>query len=349
MRIAVISFTRKGKELADKIAGCLSAEGYEASADIKCNGVSGSISESLGEWTGRMFLNCRALIYVGAAGIAVRAIAPYVASKTSDPAVLVVDEKGSYCIPILSGHIGGANELAALLARKIGAAPVITTATDIHDLWAVDKFAADNRLWIEDMAKAKRISARLLAGEEIIVKCDCEGERIKGTIPRGIKLLDAESQNKKAPDVYIGIRKNPQWKHTLYLVPRVAVLGIGCRKGTDLVNIEKAIADTLDREGIFQSSLCKLASIDIKAKEEGILAYCEKHCLELETYSAKELMEAEGEFNGSAFVKRTTGVDNVCERSAVYASDNGALAVAKQIEDGVTVAIAQKEWRITFE
>ena len=104
MQIAVISFTKNGKELADKIAGCLSEEGYEVTADIKCNGARGSITESLGEWTGRMFRKCYALIYVGAAGIAVRAIAPYVESKTSDPAVLVADEKGSYIIPVLSGH-----------------------------------------------------------------------------------------------------------------------------------------------------------------------------------------------------------------------------------------------------
>ena len=108
MQIAVISLPESGKELADKIAGYLSEEGYEVTTDIKCNGVQGSITESLGEWTGRMFRKRDALIYVGAAGIAVRAIAPYVESKTSDPAVLVADEKGSYMIPILSGHIGGA-------------------------------------------------------------------------------------------------------------------------------------------------------------------------------------------------------------------------------------------------
>ena len=230
MQIAVISFTRNGKELADKIAGYLSEEGYEVTTDIKCNGVQGSITESLGEWTGRMFRKRDALIYVGAAGIAVRAIAPYVESKTSDPAVLVADEKGSYMIPILSGHIGGANELAVSLAARIGGSPVITTATDIHHLWAVDKFAQENHLWIEDMAKAKRISARLLAGEEIIVDCTCEENQIKGEPPKGIRMMNVQSQEKE-PDICIGIRKNPGWRHTLYLVPRAAVVGIGCRKG----------------------------------------------------------------------------------------------------------------------
>lgn len=74
-------------------------------------------------------------------------------------------------------HVGGANELAVSLAAGIGGTPVITTATDIHHLWAVDKFAQENHLWIADMAKAKRISARLLAGEEIIVDCTCEENR----------------------------------------------------------------------------------------------------------------------------------------------------------------------------
>ena len=348
MQIAVISFTKNGKELADKIAGCLSEEGYEVTADIKCNGARGSITESLGEWTGRMFQKCYALIYVGAAGIAVRAIAPYVESKTSDPAVLVADEKGSYIIPVLSGHIGGANELAVSLAAGIGGSPVITTATDIHHLWAVDKFAQENHLWIADMAKAKRISARLLAGEEIIVDRTCEENRIKGEPPEGIRMVDSQSQEKE-PDICIGIHKNPSWRHTLYLVPRAAVVGIGCRKGTDAGKIEKAIERTLNREGIFQSSLCKLASIDIKAGEEGILRYCRNHSLELETYSAGELLKAEGGFHASAFVEKITGIDNVCERSAVYASGNGRLVVEKQVDDGVTVAVAQRDWRIIFE
>lgn len=348
MQIAVISFTRHGKELADKIARYLSEEGYEVTADVKCNGVQGSITESLGEWTGRMFRKRDALIYVGAAGIAVRAIAPYVESKTSDPAVLVVDEKGSYIIPVLSGHIGGANELAVSLAAKIGGTPVVTTATDIHHLWAVDKFAKENHLWIEDMEKAKQISARLLAGEEIIIACTCEENRIKGELPERIQMMDAQSQEKE-PDICIGIRKNPNWRHTLYLVPQAAVVGIGCRKGTDARKIEEAVERVLDKEGIFQESLCKLASIDIKAGEEGILRYCRNHSLELETYSAGKLLKAEGEFHASAFVEKITGIDNVCERSAVYASGNGRLVVEKQAKDGVTVAIAQKDWGIMFE
>lgn len=109
------------------------------------------------------------------------------------------------------------------------------------------------------------------------------------------------------------------------------------------------IERTLNREGIFQSSLCKLASIDIKAGEEGILRYCRNHSLELETYSAGELLKAEGEFHASAFVEKITGIDNVCERSAVYASGNGRLVVEKQVDDGVTVAVAQRDWRIIFE
>ena len=225
---------------------------------------------------------------------------------------------------------------------------MITTATDIHHLWAVDKFAQENHLWIEDMAKAKRISARLLAGEEIIVDCTCEENQIKGEPPKGIRMMDVQSQEKE-PDIFIGIRKNPGWRHTLYLVPRAAVVGIGCRKGTDAGKIEKAIERTLNREGIFQSSLCKLASIDIKAGEEGILRYCRNHSLELETYSAGELLKAEGEFHASAFVEKITGIDNVCERSAVYASGNGRLAVEKQMDNGVTVAIAQRDWGIMFE
>ena len=157
MKAAVISFTKAGYELGRKIRDWLQERGYEAEAAVKCRDLEESIPESLDQWTRERFAEVDALVYVGAAGIAVRAIAPYVQAKTLDPAVLVIDEQGAYCIPLLSGHLGGANELALALAAAFGMEPVVTTATDRNGKWAVDVFAKKNGLLIRDMGKAKRI------------------------------------------------------------------------------------------------------------------------------------------------------------------------------------------------
>ena len=140
-KLAIISFTEQGKSLADVIRNQLT-EDYSITSDCKCRGVPDCIDMSLTEWTEEKFESQDALIYIGATGIAVRAIAPFVKNKTEYPAVLAIEEKGTYCIPLLSGHIGGANELAVRLSQCIqGLIHVITTATDLNEKWAVDVFA----------------------------------------------------------------------------------------------------------------------------------------------------------------------------------------------------------------
>ncbi len=343
-KVAVISFTEHGSEIAKKVQSVLCAEDSRVLVAEKYKEARNSVSGSLGEWTKRQFEEQDAIIYVGAVGIAVRAIAPYIESKEKDPAVLVIDEKGQYCIPVLSGHIGGANELAEFISEKIGASAVITTATDINHKWAVDVFARKNGLWISDMAKAKEISARLIAGEEISVSIEDSCGRIEGTMPKELHCYQME----KSPDIAIGVRKNPFWKDTLYLVPKVVVLGAGCRKGAESGRIEEKVRQVFSREEIFFESICRVSSIDLKKEEAGILAFCKRYGLEYVTFSAQELQSAEGEFSGSDFVKKITGVDNVCERSAVCGS-GGKLIINRQAECGVTVAAAIKKWSIRFE
>lgn len=359
MDIAVISFTQKGQMIARQIAACLENGNYKVSIDIKCASSKDSIKDTLSEWTGRKFRKKDALIFVGAAGIAVRAIAPYVRSKVTDPAVLVIDEKGHYCIPLLSGHIGGANELASYICKGIQAVPVITTATDMNQKWAVDVFASKNRLHIQDMQKAKEISIRILNGEKIGIEFQ-NMEPIpvmEGNLPEGVILWD-ESQfghqecSRKEPDISIGIYKRPEYQRTLYLIPKAVIVGIGCRKGTSADQIESAVNKVLLREGIWKESILKVASIDLKAEEPGILEYCRRQKIEFSVYSTEELRRVEGHFSESDFVKRTTGIGNVCERSAVCADDSGAqgkLIVRKKAGDGVTAALAAREWRVCFE
>lgn len=337
MKAAVISFTRAGKELGDRIKSWLEGQGDKAEASVRCKALPESISESLDQWTKERFSKADALIYVGAAGIAVRAIAPYVQSKRSDPAVLVIDEQGTYCIPLLSGHLGGANDLAVRLAEAFQMEPVVTTATDRNQKWAVDEFARKNGLKIRDMELAKRISADLLEGKEICIK---------------VETLNKETKEKEeaegAPDVYIGLSEHPEWKETLYLVPPVAVLGIGCRKGASAEQIRNLVGGMLEAYGICPECIRAVATIDRKEEEPGLLRLCKDRDIPLLTFSAEELLKAEGNFTSSEFVRQVTGVENVCERSAVTAA-GGRLLIPKQKKDGVTAALAVSDWSVEFE
>ena len=188
MKVSLVCFTRMGFETMKKIAGTGSAGGNEEKWDTSL-WVAGryalrlaredaglpyqAIAEGgLSAWTGAEFQRSDALIFVGACGITVRAIAPFVQDKFHDPAVLCVDEAGTFVIPLLSGHVGGANRLAEFVASGIGAVPVVTTATDVERKFAVDVFAKDHGLVITDRVLAKRISADILAEEPVGVFSD---------------------------------------------------------------------------------------------------------------------------------------------------------------------------------
>ena len=134
----------------------------------------------------------------------------------------------------------------------------------------------------------------------------------------------------------------------LRLVPKNLVLGIGCRRGTPGDVIETAVRETLEEHHLDICGVSGAASIDLKKEEPGLCTYCEKYGIPFQTFSKEELEQAEGTFTGSEFVKQTTGVDNVCERSAMCAGGEKIL-VHKTAHDGVTVAVAVEKWRVDFE
>ena len=237
MKAAILSFTANGRKTAGKVRKALSAEDWLVAENVKCKEEADSYEGSLKEWTGEHWKVSDVLIYVGAAGIAVRAVASFVVSKKEDPAVLVIDELGKYCIPILSGHIGGANELAEKLSQMLSMEAVITTATDLNQKWAVDIFAKKNRLYIEDMKLAKLVSADILAGKQVLAEIEPECSVI-GQIPKELKFIhESDRCDSRALKIHIGICKNdaPAGSGTqvLYLIHKAVVLGIGCKKGTD--------------------------------------------------------------------------------------------------------------------
>ena len=289
--------------------------------------------------TGELFKDYDALVFVCAAGIAFRMCAPYLVSKQTDPAVIVIGEQGTHVIPVLSGHIGGANAFAELIAEKIGAEAVITTATDTGGRFSPDSFAVANDLLITDFNAAKKIAAAVLEGKKIGFKCD---------YPFDLLPDDLVASDDTEYGIIVGDFSVPSpYSTTLYLSPKNIVVGIGCKKGTPAESISESVRKAFSENGISSERICKAASIDLKAYEAGLLEYCNKTGISLVTYSSEELMKAEGDFTKSKFVRSITGVDNVCERSAVLFS-GGKLVIRKTALGGVTVAAAEMPVKIDF-
>lgn len=340
MKVSIIAFTDNGMEIAYKLSNSLS----EAN-DVdftRCG------KGALSTWTEEHFSTNDALIFIGAIGIALRAIAPYIKTKTKDPAVVVVDELGQFSIPILSGHIGGANELALQIAEDLGSIPVITTATDINKVFAVDTWAKSQGLQILNPQCIKLVSSKLLKGESVHVKSDYP---IQGNLPKNVYLNDLEDSN-AGYDVIITHKdlENECKNDALLLVPQIITVGIGCRKDISFESIESSILNIFESENYHILAINALASIDKKANEKGILEFGKKYDLPFNTYSAEELNSLEGDFTKSEFVKSVVEVDNVCERSAIMES-NGKLIRRKDTCNGagVTVALAINDPNISWE
>ena len=262
------------------------------------------------QWAREAFSSCDALLVIGAAGIAVRAIAPLVKDKTTDPAVLVMDEAGRHVIPLLSGHIGGANALALEIARRTGAEAVVTTATDLRGVPAIDTWAVAENCAIENPEAIRYVSSAALSGK-----------------PVGVAITEREI--------------DPPFPVTLYLRPRTLVLGAGCRKAMDPERFEAQARAFLKECGVSLLSVKALATIEVKKEEPAMVRFCEKYRLPLQTYTAAELKAVPGCFSHSDFVEKTVGVDNVCERAA--AASGGRLLTGKTILDGATFALAGEE------
>lgn len=351
MRLSIISFTEKGGLLSEKLA-----EAFRQSDCVlytKCSlyrnreqGVQ-FVAKEIGEWAGEQMKEKNALLFIGACGIAVRAIAPHITDKLHDSPVLVMDEKGQYIIPLLAGHVGGANELAAAIAKKTGAVPVITTATDINHQFAVDLFAGKNGLGIENKEGIAKVSAKVLAGKSITMAVENGHLEDRTKLPEGVRL--AEYPPLQRVDIVV-TSEDKSFETAVLLRAKEYVLGVGCRKGKEADKIQAFLTAHLQKAGISSSRIFGMASIDVKKEEPGLLAFCRKAGISFLTYTAEELRAVEGEFHRSEFVREKVLVDNVCERAALKMSGaGGRLVYEKHAEDGMTIAIAKREWRVSFD
>ena len=319
-----IYFTESGGELAEALAKQLGGKSHRMGEGVR-----------LTDWTAEYFPACEGLVFVGAVGIAVRAIAPLLTSKTEDPAVVCVREDGRFVIPLLSGHLGGANALAERIAGVTGGAAVITTATDLRGVFAVDLWAKKQGLRILQPERIREVSGKLLRGERITVSSPWP---IAGRPPENVTTGENG-------DVRISWSRSDTG--ALQLMPCALYLGIGCRRGTEMRTLESAFRQFCEERDILPLAICEAASIDAKKDEDGLLAFCGNQSWPIRFYSAEELRSVQGEFTSSAFVEKQVGVDNVCERAAVLRSA-GCLAEKKYTAEGVTFALAnaplQLDW-----
>lgn len=360
-RVLLITCSVRGYATMQKLAKKLeNISGAEIIAKVKCEALPEvSMKETVKACVDEYFEQVDAIVFVTASGIAVRSVAEHLTHKSKDPAIVCMDECSKHVISLVSGHAGGANALTQMLADVMWATPVITTATDVEGQFSIDDYAREHNLVVTDWAKAKAISAEVLATgakpvwmdeaevlqEEEKNACEIRKEQKSTGIDGCENEINVQELQIGSHQVIITPQDGSVDVQTLQLIPRCIVAGVGCKKGTPVDKIEHAVQDAFAKAGLRMEALCAVVSIDLKKEEAGLLEFCETRNVPFETYAAEELQAVPGTYSASEFVSGVTGVDNVCERSAVkYASEHGAndgeLLLRKQAQDGVTVALA---------
>ena len=348
MKVAVISVTAKGAELAGKIALHLGSE-----VDIYAKAERNPCKESrtyscLRELVREIFTTYDGLIFIMATGIVVRVIAPYIQDKRIDPAVVTIDDGGNFAVSLLSGHIGGANELTQLVAVAAGAVPVITTATDVAKLPAADVLAVKLKLTIEPFSSLKTINSAIVNGDKVTFFLDPElpnPESYKrqaaeqGVILTELNELAVTEEYDAA--VVITDRELSIAKPHLYLRPASLAIGLGCRRGTDSTEILSAIRQACHTAKRSIASVAIIGSTVVKADEAGLLAAAQQLAIPVKFFVHEQLQTCIMQHNLalSDFVKEKIGVGNVCEPAAMLAGRTSKLILPKTKYPKVTVAI----------
>lgn len=331
-KIYILSFTNKGYDLAKNIEKCF--DDYDVTTYRVKN---------LRETVKDIFKQGNTIIFIGAIGIAVRGISSFIEHKTKDPAVIVIDEKGEYIIPILSGHIGGANEISLLLADFLKATPIITTATDINNVFSIDVFSKKNNYYIKNPEKIKTIATNLLEQKDVTVFSEYE---IATNLPQNFVI--SENMNLDEVRVYFGAKYNDNFDNTLVLMPKIYHIGIGCKKDTKSEALESFFIEKLVEYNIDMNLINTISSIDLKKNEKALIDLSKKYNIPFITYTKDELLKYEDLFEKSDFVKNITGVSSVCETSAYTSSNCGEVIVNKCCKNGMTLAIAIENWTVRF-
>lgn len=322
MKIAIISFTKQGDEIALKLSDNLSeSELFLKKHQDKTFNLSAKMKVLMDSFAG--------IIFIASTGIAVRAIAPHLKGKDRDPAVVVVDCLGKYAISLLSGHLGGANALALKVSEILRALPIITTATDALGIEAPDVIAKNYGLEIEDLEKAKNIAAMLVEGKAVAFK----DERNTITLPKGYVSIEKSHEGA----VVVTHKKLIPEENLLRLITKDIVLGIGCRKNYEYIKMKNNIINVLDSMNIDLRAVGTIATVEVKKEEKAILQLAEELKADLKIYSLEEIKNIEHKYLGSDFVEKNIGVRAVCEPCVELT--NAELISEKLNLDGMTLCV----------
>jgi cobalt-precorrin 5A hydrolase len=337
-KIAVWAITPNGAALATRIAAAFPAADVYATDTLDGLPATAVRFRSLAEAVAAHFHRYGGHVFIMAAGIVVRTVAGLIVHKTEDPAVVVVDDRGTFAISLLSGHLGGANRWAGRVAAAIGAQPVITTATDVNAVPAIDVLAGELGLKIENPQAIKNVNMALLTGSPVEVH-DPFGI-LAGRIPNAAAFNG--SAGAIPARVYADDRIAAAQAGALVLRPSSLVAGIGCNRNTRPEEMKELLFGTLHASCLAGASLRSLASIDLKADEPGIAALAQELGLPLEFFDREQIGGVEDAMpTPSAAVKKHIGVKSVCEAAAILASRGGMLIVPKRSSRNATVAIAR--------
>ena len=288
----------------------------------------------------RQFHRFSGHVFIFSTGIAVRLIAPLLVSKTTDPSVVVLDDNGRHAISLLSGHLGGGNALAQTVARITSGTPVITTATDVNQVPAIDMIAQSRNLFIETVENIKLVNMAFLTGKPLHVK-DPQNH-ILPDIP-GKFIAGPDTPDTGGPDIFCSYKTETVSRETLILRPRVLCIGIGCNRGTPYEVIRAFLMETLEKEKLSADSIRLFGTTDIKKDEPGLSRLSERLGIEMVYYSKAELNSVKSIENPSKMVQKHLGVKSVCEAAAILNANHGELIVPKKKNRDVTIAVAIKK------
>ena len=351
-KIAILSITNNGRELALKIKESMKNVDVffiKKDTDYKNDEVI-VVNQGLKEFISQIFDKYDYLVFIMATGIVVRTIAPLIISKFSDPAILVMDEKGNNIISLLSGHMGGANEMTLYMSDLLNSHPVITTATDVNKKSSLDMIAKKLNGHIDDFRdNVLKINSMLVNNEEVHLYID-GNYKINH---QGFTLYDEKTDLDKVRNLVIVTNKKDINKilnknienlneKIIKVTPKDIVIGVGCKKNTDSDHMKNSLIKFLSEYNIDINSIKEIGSIEIKKDEKAIIDLAKFLDVKFKTFSVEEISKVDYLYEKSDWVKKNVGVYSVSDPVAHLLSE-GRVIINKQKYDGITFSIGRIE------
>ncbi|MBF0469377.1 MAG: cobalt-precorrin 5A hydrolase [Desulfamplus sp.] len=321
------------------------------SIDVPDNTV---VFEKLQVMFSKLFRSYSAHICIFSTAIAVRIAAPLIESKLADPAIVVMDDRGVHAISLLSGHLGGGNQLALEVARITGATPVITTATDINNLPSIDMVAKKENLLIQNPEMIKKVNMAFLQDKSIRILDPLN--IVAPHIPEQFRWNESH-QNPYVATVICSDMERPEAgvekfslyngragevpRETLILRPSSLMAGMGCNRGTTAKELLDFLTTAFKKNNLCLNSLAGIATTSVKHDETGLLELAQGLGKPILFYDKAALNSVETIENPSDIVEKHIGVKSVCEAASILAAHNGNLILPKIKRGNATLAVAR--------